>query len=131
MDKLPVLSKKILMDRWDEIVTDRSLNRDAVLSFLEDLTEPARLNGRQFVATTSGTTGLKGVSSPTSDPDSRSTTQPQPVPTTTRKMIGGPRRSPVPYPTLSIVIGGICPKDAALAARIAAPVGVTSSPGSS
>jgi len=56
-----VLSKKTLMDRWDEIVTDRSLNRDAVLRFLEDLTEPARLNGRQFVATTSGTTGLKGV----------------------------------------------------------------------
>jgi len=61
LEKLPVLSKKLLMDRWDQIVTDRSLNRDAVLGFVEGLTEPARLNGRHFVATTSGTTGLKGV----------------------------------------------------------------------
>jgi phenylacetate-CoA ligase len=59
--ELPVLSKKILMDRWDDIVTDRTLSLGAVLRFVEGLDEPARLNGRHFVATTSGTTGLKGV----------------------------------------------------------------------
>jgi phenylacetate-coenzyme A ligase PaaK-like adenylate-forming protein len=59
--ELPVLSKTILMDRWDDIVTDRTLNLDAVLGFVEELDEPARLNGRHLVATTSGTTGLKGV----------------------------------------------------------------------
>lgn len=49
------------MDRWDDIVTDRTLSLDAVLGFVEGLDDPARLNGRHFVATTSGTTGLKGV----------------------------------------------------------------------
>ena len=59
--ELPVLSKQTLMDRWDDIVTDRSLRRDDVLRFVAQLTEPARLHGRYFVATTSGTTGLKGA----------------------------------------------------------------------
>ena len=59
--ELPVLSKRILMDRWNDIVTDRTLNLDAVLGFVERLDEPARLNGRHLVATTSGTTGFKGV----------------------------------------------------------------------
>lgn len=56
-----MLSKKTLMGRWDDVITDRSVRLDDVLKFVEGLAEPARLNGRLFVATTSGTTGLKGV----------------------------------------------------------------------
>ena len=61
LTELPVMTKTILMDRWDDVVTDRSLSREDVLRFVEGLTEPALLPDRHFVATTSGTTGLKGV----------------------------------------------------------------------
>lgn len=48
------------MDRWDDIVTDRSLSGDRVLGFVQGLTDPERLDGRYLVAT-SGTIGLKGA----------------------------------------------------------------------
>jgi phenylacetate-CoA ligase len=56
-----VLTKANLMDRWDDVVTDRSLKRDRVLRLVESLTEPAPYDGGYLVATTSGTTGLKGA----------------------------------------------------------------------
>ena len=59
---LPVLTKTILMEHWDEVVTDPSISLDRVLRFVEGLGAPALLDDRYFVATTSGTTGLKGHS---------------------------------------------------------------------
>jgi phenylacetate-CoA ligase len=49
------------MEHWDEVVTDPSISLDRVLRFVEGLGAPALLDDRYFVATTSGTTGLKGA----------------------------------------------------------------------
>lgn len=61
LDELPTLSKELLMDRWDDLVTDRSLDLGSALRFVARLQEPGLLHGRYVVATTSGTTGRKGV----------------------------------------------------------------------
>ncbi|CCH87098.1 Putative coenzyme F390 synthetase [Modestobacter italicus] len=59
---LPVTTKRELMARFDEIVTDHRVTRQAVEAFVADST----LIGQPFlnantVATTSGTTGIRGM----------------------------------------------------------------------
>jgi phenylacetate-CoA ligase len=58
---LPVLTKQELMANWNEVVTDRSLEIEAVRGFIEGLETPQFFRDRFIVSTTSGSTGLKGV----------------------------------------------------------------------
>jgi len=58
-DALPALTKKTLMDRFDDVVTDRSLRRADVESYLASLQDNRRLRGRYWVSSTSGSSGLK------------------------------------------------------------------------
>lgn len=62
VDALPVTSKRELMEQFDAWATDREVTRVGVESFIAD---PARVGdrflGRYTVATTSGTTGRRGV----------------------------------------------------------------------
>ncbi len=59
---LPVTDKKTLMARFDEWVTDRDVTLEKARAFVAD---PAlvgeRFQGRYLVATTSGTSGLRGI----------------------------------------------------------------------
>jgi phenylacetate-CoA ligase len=57
----PVLTKRILMDRFDDIVTDRRLRRDDLLAHLEGLEHDELYLGRFRVMTTSGSSGSKAL----------------------------------------------------------------------
>ncbi|QFU14737.1 phenylacetate--CoA ligase family protein [Microvirga thermotolerans] len=60
--RLPVTSKSALMERFDDWVTDQSVTRDQVRAFVSNVELVGeRLMGRYLVATTSGTTGTRGV----------------------------------------------------------------------
>ncbi|MDD1677198.1 MAG: hypothetical protein LUQ40_05630, partial [Methanomicrobiales archaeon] len=61
LNQLPVLTKAILMENWDNIVTDRTLHLGEVQEFIRDLHEVAMLRDRYYVSSTAGSTGLKGV----------------------------------------------------------------------
>jgi phenylacetate-coenzyme A ligase PaaK-like adenylate-forming protein len=56
-----VLDKATMMDRFDDLVTDRRLRRDELLAHVEDLTDDALYLGRYRVVTTSGSSGRKGL----------------------------------------------------------------------
>jgi phenylacetate-CoA ligase len=57
----PVLTKKLLMQNFDQIVTDRSITRQRVADFLTQSTDPADLlDHRYHVLHTSGTSGEVG-----------------------------------------------------------------------
>ncbi|NUP39529.1 MAG: phenylacetate--CoA ligase family protein, partial [Streptomyces sp.] len=59
---LPVTDKKALMARFDDWVTDREVTRDRVEAFVADPSlVGARFLGRYLVATTTGTSGLRGL----------------------------------------------------------------------
>lgn len=59
---LPVTSKKLLMARFDDWVTDREVTRERVQEFVADPDLVGhRFLGRYLVATTSGTSGLRGL----------------------------------------------------------------------
>ena len=60
LHELPILTKTMLMEGFDELVTDRSLTRSAAEEHLSKDTPELLLN-RYRVAATSGTTGLRGV----------------------------------------------------------------------
>jgi len=60
--RLPVTSKSALMERFDDWVTDREVTGDQVRAFVSNLNLVGeRLLGRYLVATTSGTTGTRGI----------------------------------------------------------------------
>lgn len=59
LSALPPLPKERLMERFDDVVTDRSLRRADVESYLASLRDNARLGGRYWVSSTSGSSGLK------------------------------------------------------------------------
>lgn len=59
LDALPALTKKTLMERFDDVVTDRSLRRAEVESYLASLRDNRRMLGRYWVSSTSGSSGLK------------------------------------------------------------------------
>ena len=58
---LPVLDKATLMERFDDIVTDRRLCRDELLAHLDGLEHDDLYLGRYRAMTTSGSSGRKGL----------------------------------------------------------------------
>jgi phenylacetate-coenzyme A ligase PaaK-like adenylate-forming protein len=61
LQELPVLTKKVLMENWDELVTDRGIRLNELRAFVERLDVPLLFRNEYVVSTTSGSTGLKGV----------------------------------------------------------------------
>ena len=61
LSALPTLDKTTMMERFDEIVTDRRLRRDRLLEHLELLGRDELYLGRHRVMTTSGSSGQKGL----------------------------------------------------------------------
>ena len=61
LEALPVLDKTTLMDRFDDIVCDRRLRRDALLEHLDGLDHDALVEGEYRAMTTSGSSGRKGL----------------------------------------------------------------------
>jgi putative adenylate-forming enzyme len=58
---LPVLDKATMMERFDELVTDPRLRREALLEHLEDADGDELLDGEFRVMATSGSSGRKGL----------------------------------------------------------------------
>jgi phenylacetate-CoA ligase len=61
LSRLPVLDKSEMMERFDELVTDRRLRRDALLGWVEGLDRDELYLDRYRVMTTSGSSGRKGL----------------------------------------------------------------------
>jgi phenylacetate-CoA ligase len=61
LDRLPVLDKATVMERFDDLVTDRRLTLAAVEAHLDGLTRDELLLGRYRAMATGGSTGRKGV----------------------------------------------------------------------
>ncbi|MFQ6171316.1 phenylacetate--CoA ligase family protein [Oryzobacter sp. R7] len=59
--ELPVLSKAVLMEHFDEVVTDPSLHLRDLRAFLRGMAGGERYEGRYYVAATAGTTGHPGL----------------------------------------------------------------------
>jgi phenylacetate-CoA ligase len=59
--ELPPVTKTDLMRWFDDAVTDRSLRLDALAAHVATMKVGERLDGRWWVASTSGTTGLRGI----------------------------------------------------------------------
>jgi len=58
LEQLPPVSKRELMDNWNDWLTDRSVTIEQVREFMEDTDNIGRkLRGRYMVLTTSGSTG--------------------------------------------------------------------------
>src|SRR5437762_3233009 len=61
IERLPAVTKSAMMENMDEVLTDRTINKESVLAFAEDQSNVGRMfRDRYFVARTSGTTGLVG-----------------------------------------------------------------------
>jgi phenylacetate-CoA ligase len=58
---LPALDKATMMERFDDLVTDRRLRRDALLAHVERLDGDELYLGRYRATTTSGSSGVKGL----------------------------------------------------------------------
>lgn len=58
---LPVLTKKELMQSWDDVVTDRSLHLKDIQRFLERVQGLEAYQNTHYAFATGGTTGVKGV----------------------------------------------------------------------
>ena len=58
---LPVLDRAAMMERFDDVVTDRRLRRDALLAHVETLSGDELYHGRYRATTTSGSSGRKGL----------------------------------------------------------------------
>lgn len=61
LTELPVLTKGLLMEHWNDIVTDRTITLKEVEQFLPTLKEKERFKDKYNVVSTSGSTGLKGI----------------------------------------------------------------------
>lgn len=61
LGELPVLTKTILMENFDELVTDRSVRLADVDAFLASNPGDALFRGRYVALATSGSTGMRGV----------------------------------------------------------------------
>ena len=60
LDELPVLTKSMLMEHFDEFVTDRSIHLEAVRQFATERVEDRLFLDRYRVAATSGSSGHPG-----------------------------------------------------------------------
>jgi phenylacetate-CoA ligase len=61
LHELPVLTKKELMQSWDDVVTDRSLHLRDIQRFLEHVKGLEPYRNTHYAFATGGTTGVKGV----------------------------------------------------------------------
>lgn len=61
LQELPVLTKRMLMAQFDELVTDRAIRKAHVEAHLETLQGDDRYLGRYWVNATSGSTGQPGL----------------------------------------------------------------------
>lgn len=61
LSDLPVLTKRVLMENFDDLVTDRSVRLRDAEAFLASAPPGALFRGRYVVLATSGSTGLRGV----------------------------------------------------------------------
>jgi len=61
LQELPVLTKAMLMEHFDELVTDRAIRLEEVKAHMRDLTGDERLLGRYWVNATSGSSGHPGI----------------------------------------------------------------------
>ena len=61
LSALPVLTKPELMERFDDLVTDRRLRRDELLEHLGRIHDDALYHGEYRVMTSSGSSGRKAV----------------------------------------------------------------------
>ncbi len=61
LDELPVLTKGTVMERFDELVTDRAVRLADVETHLTSMSGDERFRGRYRVVSTSGTTGVRGI----------------------------------------------------------------------
>lgn len=60
LTELPVLTKAMLMEHFDEVVTDRSIRLEAVREFAAERAEGKRFLNRYWVTATSGSSGQPG-----------------------------------------------------------------------
>jgi len=61
LQELPVLTKALVMENFDELVTDPSVRLANVEAHLATLSGNERFRGRYWVASTSGSTGRRGL----------------------------------------------------------------------
>ena len=61
LESLPVVTKPMLMERFDDVVTDRDVRLADVEAFLRGATATATFRDRYRVAATAGTTGRRGT----------------------------------------------------------------------
>jgi putative adenylate-forming enzyme len=61
LHELPVLTKAIMMDHFDELVTDRAIRLEEAKAHMRNLTGDARFLGRYWVNATSGSSGHPGI----------------------------------------------------------------------
>ncbi len=61
LQELPVLTKAMLMDGFDELVTDRTIRREEVEAHVANLHGDERFRSRYWVNVTSGSTGRRGL----------------------------------------------------------------------
>ena len=62
LQELPVLTKAMMMDHFDDLVTDRAIHLRKVQAYMSDMRAGERFLGRYLINATSGTSGLPGVS---------------------------------------------------------------------
>jgi len=61
LQKLPVLTKALLMEHFDELVTDRAVHLDALRQYMAGPREDARFLDQYWLNTTSGSSGQPGL----------------------------------------------------------------------
>ncbi len=61
LHELPVLTKAMLMEHFDELVTDRAIRLEEVKTHMSNLTGDERFLGRYWVNATSGSSGHPGI----------------------------------------------------------------------
>lgn len=61
VDQLPPLSKGVMMENFDDLVTDRTLRLTEAEEFLRSTTRPSLFRGKYVALATSGSTGRRGV----------------------------------------------------------------------
>jgi phenylacetate-CoA ligase len=61
LHELPVLTKGMLMEAYDELVTDQAVRREVVQAHVASVRPGDRFRDRYYVASTSGSTGQRGL----------------------------------------------------------------------
>ncbi len=59
--QLPVMTKKEVMENWNEIVTDRNLTLEKASEFLMNQTQPELLDNQYHLTATGGSSGIRGL----------------------------------------------------------------------